>query len=256
MNRLTHRPQDEDGDGCVDGRSGMELEDEGVDAGLALKHAPLHALEDEISHALERLRPAVQQAAEEVRCASTPLPCVPFTRAAGRARLLYTGSVALLHFMESDFIRIRLCTRHERAIRRARNAVAAAAEDLATRVAAKEPAAGSAPALAAAEQAIAALLADVAADPQAAPGGADDDDSAHAKGAALITAADMESLGHVCFALADALRQIKLTVSDIDPNGRAAMAALEAEAAVVQFAGLTKVEGAPKIGGRRCSTLM
>ena len=66
----------------------------------------------------------------------------------------------------------------------------------------------------------------------------------------------MESLGHVCFALADALRQIKLTVSDIDPNGRAAMAALEAEAAVVQFAGLTKVEGAPKIGGRRCSTLM
>jgi hypothetical protein len=65
----------------------MELEDEGVDAGLALKHAPLHALEDDISHALERLRPAVQQAAEEVRCASTPLPCVPFTRAAGRARL-------------------------------------------------------------------------------------------------------------------------------------------------------------------------
>jgi hypothetical protein len=34
----------------------MELVGEGVDAGLALKHAPLHALEDEISHALDRLR--------------------------------------------------------------------------------------------------------------------------------------------------------------------------------------------------------
>ena len=252
----TCRSQDEDGDGYVDGRSGMELEVEGVDAGLAMKHAPLHALEDEISHSLDRLRPAVQQAAEESRCASAPLPCVPFTRAAGRARLLYTGSVALLHFMESDFIRIRLCTRHERAIRRARDAVAAAAEELASRVAAKQPAAEAAPALAAAEHAIATLLSDVAEDPQAGPGYADDD--APSKGAgAQITAADMESLGHVCFALADALRQIKLIVSDVDPEGRAVMAALEAEAAAAQAAGtFKKAEGAPKIGGRRCSTLM
>ena len=249
------RSQDEDGDGCVDGRNGMELVDEGVDAGLALKHAPLHALEDEISHALDRLRPAVQQASEEARCASSPLPCVPFTRATGRARLLYTGSVALLHFMESDFIRIRLCTRHAHAIRRARDAVTAGALDLAKHVAAKHPAAAAAPALEQAEQAIAALLAAVAADPQAGPGSCDDE---AALGGGVITAADMESLGHVCFALADALRQLKLTVSDIDPNGRAAMAALEAEAAAAQLAGTKKAADAraPKIGGRRCSTLM
>ena len=243
----------------MDGRNGMELVDEGVDAGLALKHAPLHALEDEISHALDRLRPAVQQASEEARCASSPLPCVPFTRAAGRARLLYTGSVALLHFMESDFIRIRLCTRHAPAIRRARDAVTAGALDLAKHVAAKHPAAAAAPALEQAEQAIAALLAAVAADPQAGPGSAGSCDDEAADGGGAITAADMESLGHVCFALADALRQLKLTVSDIDPNGRAVMAALEAEAAAAQLAGAKKRKadcGAPKIGGRRCSTLM
>ena len=239
----------------MDGRNGMELVDEGVDAGLALKHAPLHALEDDISHALERLRPAVQQASEEARCASSPLPCVPFARATGRARLLFTGSVALLHFMESDFIRIRLCTRHAPAIRRARDAVTAGALDLAKHVAAKHPAAAAAPALEHAEQAIAALLAAVAADPQAGPGSSGSCDDEAYDGA--ITAADMESLGHVCFALADALRQLKLTVSDIDPNGRAAMAALEAEAAAAQLAGTKKqAEGAPKIGGRRCSTLM
>ena len=242
----------------MDGRNGMELVDEGVDAGLALKHAPLHALEDEISHALDRLRPAVQQASEEARCATSPLPCAPFTRAAGRARLLYTGSVALLHFMESDFIRIRLCTRHAPAIRRARDAVTAGALDLAKHVAAKHPAAAAALALEQAEQAIAALLAAVAGDPQAGPGGVGSCDDEAADGCSAITAADMESLGHVCFALADALRQLKLTVSDIDPNGRAAMAALEAEAAAEQLAGTKKQAdgGAPKIGGRRCSTLM
>jgi hypothetical protein len=242
----------------VDGRSGTAGGD-GVDDGLAARHAPLHELEEAISRALERLRPAVQQAAEEARCASMPLACAPFARATGRARLLYTGAVALLHFMESDFIRIRLCTRHEGVIRAAREAIAAGAADLATRVVQREAAAKAAPSLAAAEAAVAALLAAVARDAATQPGGGGVA-GAHAADGLDISAADVESLGHVCFSLADALRQLKLIVSDLDPNGQAAMARMEAEAAAAAARATASAIGGrtgPRlVGGRRVSTLM
>jgi hypothetical protein len=248
----------------VDGRTGAADGDSGGDAGLAARHAPLHELEDTISRALERLRPAVQQAVEEARCTTAPLPCEPFSRAAGRARLLYTGGVSLLHFMESDFLRIRLCTRHAPAIRAARDAIAAASRDLARRVVDKRPASGAAPPLAAAEAAMEALLADVARDPKTradapSPAAGEQDSTGDAPPAA-VSAADVESLGHVCFALADALRQLKLIVADLDPDGHAAMLAVEAEAAAVAAAvaaaGKGRGAGARTVGGRRVSTLM
>ena len=249
----------------MDGRAGMADEEAGVDVGLASRHAPLHALEESLARALERLRPAVQQAAEEERCHGSPIACIPFLRAAGRARLLYTGAVSLLHFMESDFIRIRLCTHHAAGLRAACDAITAAADDIASRVLAKTAAAHAAPAISAAEAAVASLLAEVAADPLTRPGSSGSSARDEADGAALgpggVTAADVESLGHVCFAIADALRQLKLIVSDLDVHGRAKMAALEVEAAAVAATaaalGSIQENGAErKIGGRRVSTLM
>jgi len=190
----------------------------------AERHQQLHSLEAGLSLAMEHVRPALQQAAEETRCAARPLPVERYTLAAGRARLLYTGAVALLHFLESDFIRTGLCARHSDVVCAARDAVGGANASVAQAVLHDTlSAAAVAPALSAAEQAVAALLAVAASE---LPSHAADETRTDTEIAA-VTAADVESLGHLCFALADALRQLKLLVSDIDPAGRRVFAEME-----------------------------
>ena len=132
--------------------------------------------------------------------------------------------MALLHFLESDFIRTGLCARHSDAVCAARDAVGGANASVAQAVLHDTlSAAAVAPALSAAEQAVAALLAVAASE---LPSHAADETRTDTEIAA-VTAADVESLGHLCFALADALRQLKLLVSDLDPAGRRVFAEME-----------------------------
>lgn len=219
---------DEDGDGRVDG----------CGAQVVAGQTGLDALEEGIGATLERLRPALAAAREEANCTSAPLACDRYERAAGRARLLYTGGMSLKHFLSADTLRIRLCVHHAGAICAARDAVSAATAALAARIAASTPLTGAEPELAAAEAAVAVMLGAVAADPQSQATGE------QAEEAAAVTAADVEALGQVVFVLSDALRQLKLLVVDLDDDGPALLARL------LPAAGPLK-----RVAGRRVSTV-
>ena len=182
-------------------------------------NSALHDVEGQLCTAIERLRPIAAQALEETRCCGLLAPGVsalgaaPFAAACGRARLLYTGSVALLHFLESgDFVALGLCMRHMHGARAAAAALARAMHDVGAVVAQNElHAAQLVSCLEAAETEVARLL-----------HGASHDSNDGA------TAAEIETLGHLCFALADGLRQLKCLVCDLDAaSGPHEVAALE-----------------------------
>jgi hypothetical protein len=148
----------------------------------------------------------------------------PFAAACGRARLLYTGTVSLLHFLESahdvDGGACRsdttaLCVRLADEAHAARDALTAALAVAADAIASHTDVSAPelAPHLGAAQEAVGALLA------AAAVVGADRAASSPAG----------EALGHLCFAVADALRQLKCLLCDLDAaHGEATVAAVEA----------------------------
>ena len=190
------------------------------------RRAALHELEGQLCGAVERLRPLMAQAQEESLCCGLlaggrPLAGLAFAAACGRARLLYTGAVALLHFEESlgdGQEALGLCARHAGGVHAARDALGVAMRAAAAGIASNVDLSAHALScdLEAAETAVSALLRAVSG---ATTGGGG-------------SAGELEALGHLCFALADALAQLKQLVVDLDPvDGATAVAALEKRAA-------------------------
>ena len=192
------------------------------------RHAALHELEGRLCGIVERLRPLMAQAQEESLCCGLlaggrPLAGPAFAAACGRARLLYTGAVSLLHFEESlgDAAQeaLGVCSRRAADVYAARDALVLAVRATAAGVASTVDVSATALAceLEGAEAAVSALLRAVSV---VTTGGG-------------VSAGELEALGRLCFALADALRQLKHLVVDLDPEeGPAAVAALEKRAAV------------------------
>jgi hypothetical protein len=206
------------------------------------RHAALHELEGQLCGSVERLRPLMAQAQEESLCCGLltggrPLAGPAFAAACGRARLLYTGAVSLLHFEESlgeaAQEALGVCARHVGDVHAARDALVLAVRATAAGIASNVDVSASALAceLEGAEAAVSTLLRAVSG---ATIGGG--------------PASEVEALGHLCFALADALRQLKQAVVDLDPDeGPAAVAALEKRAAAAAAAAVC--EAAPPDDG-------
>jgi hypothetical protein len=205
---------------------------DGGDAGLALAHAALHALEARLSRQLERLATLLSHAAEERRVRLGDAVSVRrFGAAAAATRAVFTGAVALLHGMESGLHLCALCVVHAPAIRSARaelGAAFAAAGRLATR---DGSAAEASAALARLEQAVEALAADVTAeaawrrlltavepDGDAGAGGAGGHRGLPHSTSDVTLRHNLQALGAVCFALGDAARQLRRIVAEVSES--------------------------------------